>query len=50
MILGPNFLPGVGAPQMFLAPGLAVPKTATAIRAEIRKRKEEHRSQHATTM
>ena len=29
IILGPNFLPGVGAPQIFSAPGLAVPKTAT---------------------
>ncbi len=29
IILGPNFLPEVGAPQMFSAPGLAVPKTAT---------------------
>ncbi len=31
IILGPNFLPGVGAPQIFSAPGLAVPKTATAV-------------------
>ena len=29
IISGPNFLPGVGAPQRFSAPGLAVPKTAT---------------------
>ncbi len=29
MILGPNFLPGIGAPQIFSALGLAVPKTTT---------------------
>ncbi len=31
IILGPNFLPGVGPPLIFSAPGLSVPKTATEL-------------------
>ncbi len=29
IVLGSNSLPGVGAPRIFSAPGLAVPETVT---------------------
>ncbi len=37
IILGPNVLPGVGALQIFSAPGLVVPKTATGSMEQIKR-------------
>ncbi len=36
IILGPKFLLGVGAPQIFSAPGLAIPQTASEPSSDMR--------------